>query len=106
MGSISCTVVSVLIKYNFLSLLYFQRWSRFLGRFLHHRNQPARWVLYLWICCLAFLVLKFLLLLILWSAARGGSVTDVHNVAGLIHGPAAGADASCISRVFLLLFSL
>ena len=44
----------------------------------------------------AFLVLKFLLLLVSWSAARGGSVTDVHDVTGLIHGPAAGADAFCI----------
>jgi hypothetical protein len=29
-------------------------------------------------------------------------VTDVHDVTGLIHRPVTGADASCISRVFLL----
>jgi hypothetical protein len=65
---------------------YTVKYVRFLGSFLHHGYQPARWVLRPWLCCLAFLVLKVLLLLVSWSAARGGSVTDVHDVTGLIHG--------------------
>jgi len=37
------------------------------------------------------------------------AVTDVHDVTGLIHGPAAGADASCIyleSFIFSLLCTI
>jgi hypothetical protein len=66
------SVLSSLGTVRFYSIclsLCFRGWCRFLGSFLHHGYQPARWVLRPWLC-LAFLVLKFLLLLFDFHGAQ------------------------------------
>jgi hypothetical protein len=67
----SVSVLSFLGTAHFYSICYlcFRGWCRFLGRSLHHSYQTARWVLCPWLR-LAFLVLKFLLLLFDFHGAQ------------------------------------
>ena len=101
MSVLSLLGTAHVLLYLLLSLC-FRGWCRFLGSFLHHGYQLARWVLCPWLLiCLSFLFLKFLLPLFdFHGVQQEGEALQVYlcrrHVTGLIHGAAAGADASCI----------
>jgi hypothetical protein len=108
----SVSVLSFLGTAHFYSICYlcFRGWCRFLGHCLHHSYQTARWVLRPWLC-LAFLVLKFLLLLFdFHGAQQEGKVLQMYMMLQVWYTvTAAGADASCIyleSFTFSLLYTI